>query len=228
MGNNILNWNDYNSWNRRSFDLRMAWLSELKVWLLNNLPLTKESNLEILDYGCGHFDLGFWLQDMGMRVDGYDPHKESLSEAIKRNSNLSSQFFSNIKEIPPKSYDVIVLHSVLQYFSHTNDIDELFSNTQVWLKDKGLLLITDIIPESYRPLRAVVKSALFSLKKHFFISWVVHIWKATFKPKNLKLLKIDFDQLKKLSDKYGFENVKMASNLSPADQRYSVLIKKTL
>jgi 2-polyprenyl-3-methyl-5-hydroxy-6-metoxy-1,4-benzoquinol methylase len=235
-----LDWNEYNDWNRRAPNLRLAWFDEIKIWISENYSIPHESerekspnpqklNLALLDYGCGHFDLGQWLSPHFEVVDGFDPHAPSIDEAAQKVKGKSNRLYKSKVDIPTGTYDLIILHSVMQYFSGEAEIKDFLSLAHTLLKGPaGLIVITDIIPTDYSPLSAILHSAVFALKKKIFWTWLNHIWRASTKPSNLKLLQIDFDNLESIASSAGFTATKLGKNLSPATHRYSVVLCKKI
>jgi SAM-dependent methyltransferase len=222
------NWNQYGSWNRRHEGLAEAWVRDLIQWLGSH-PLVN-SQTSVLDFGCGYFDVGLALAAHVSRVDGFDVSSEACNIAAQRARVHSSrsQIFQRSSDIPSESYDIIIVNSVIQYFSDLDCLQDHFSLWKSLLKDKpnSQIVIADIIPSNYISWRDAFRSLEVAWRERMLWPMVTHLGKAATKPKALSLLQIDFEVICKFADAIGFKAKLLPINLTPSRQRYSVVVSK--
>jgi len=100
--------------------------------------------LSLLDLGCGNGWLSNMLNRAGHCVIGLDQNHYELKQAARVFSSNSNLFFleANIFSAPfvPKSFDVILLVSVIQYF---RDLPVLLKELSQYLKPHGEIHIMD-------------------------------------------------------------------------------------
>lgn len=113
-----------------------------KVKLIKKL-VPKESNLEVLDFGCGK---GIFISDLlsvnpSLKVTGVDISKTAISYAKKKLPEIKLFVIAEGKKLPFKdnSFDFIIALDVLL---HVYDTELIFSELYRLLKPKGRLLIT--------------------------------------------------------------------------------------
>lgn len=113
-----------------------------KVKLVKNL-VPKESNLEVLDFGCGK---GVFVKDLlsinsSLKVTGVDISKTAISYARKKMPKTKFYLITEGEKLPfkDKSFDFIF---VLDVLLHVYDTELVFNELFRVLKPKGKLLIT--------------------------------------------------------------------------------------
>lgn len=113
----------------------------------------------VLDLGCGKGDLLSILRDKGWQCFGREITKEGADFARKAHK-LSGISQGDIEEAdyPPKSFDLIILHHVLE---HIYQPLKLIKKINSWLKDDGLLLIA--VPNVRSLMTKIFKSKSLSL-----------------------------------------------------------------
>jgi SAM-dependent methyltransferase len=222
------NWNKYGSWNRRHEGLAEVWVRDLIQWLGSHPAVNRQTS--VLDFGCGYFDVGLALVPHVFRVDGFDVSPEACDIASQRaRFHLGrSQIFKRSSDIPSETYDVIIVNSVIQYFSNLDSLRDHFSLWKSLLKDKpnSQILIADIIPPNYISWRDAIRSLEVAWRERMLWPMVTHLWKAATKPKALSLLQIEFEVICKFADAIGFKAKLLPVNLTPSRQRYSVVVSK--
>lgn len=100
------------------------------------LPDLKDKN--ILDLGCGYgWHCRYFSENNASSIIGIDISNKMLKKALEIN-NLDNIVYINtpIEEIyfPEDSFDIVISSLVLHYIE---DLDMIFSNINIFLKDKG-------------------------------------------------------------------------------------------
>jgi SAM-dependent methyltransferase len=221
-------WNKYGSWNRRHEGLAEVWVRDLVLWLKSN-PLCHDQT-SLLDFGCGYFDVGLALSGLLSRVDGFDLSADTCDIAAQRAQPLAgrSQIYRTLSKIPSHAYDIIVVNSVIQYFA---DLEVLRQHFFLWksiLKDtlRSQIILADLIPESYVSWRDAIRSIEVAWQEKMLLPMAIHLWKAAAKPKELSLLKVNFEDLRTVARSADFKVELLPFNLTPSRQRYSVIVSK--
>lgn len=220
------NWNRYSIWNRRHEGLAEVWVRDLIHWLKSQPMVNGQS--AVLDFGCGYFDVGLALVSHVSRIDGFDVSPEACAIAAQRAAAHPNQskIFNNAKNISLQYYDLIIVNSVIQYLP---DLDSLRDHFFLWkslLKDRSSsqIVIADIIPTDYVAWRDALRSLEVSRQEKMLGPMVAHLWKAATKPRDLGLLQVDFEVIRKLADTAGLKVNLLPVNLTPSRQRYSVIV----
>lgn len=218
-------WNQYNQWNIPDPRMTRLWNETLSDWILKNEFIRSNVNA-VLDYGCGYFDLGKSISNSFATVDGFDPNPDAIGTARKNSFNANSRLFQTRDAIPQKHYELVVLNSVTQYLIDENGFESFLRFASTLLKNDGSILLTDLMPTKFNMLSAAFQSLMLAKKRGLLIPWSIHFFKVKFKPKKYKLFHIDFENLKLIAMKNGFNAQKLDENLTPAKLRYSVFLKK--
>ena len=218
-------WNEYNCWNPIN-KIGDKWGMKLASWI-KNIGDTSCKNL--LDYGCGTFSVGRLLADSVHSVDGYDPCPEYIEHAQSVTAHLKNvNFFTERNSIPPKTYDMIVVNSVIQYMGDMEHIIQFLHFADQLLKDdlQATLILSDVIPKDYSAFKDAGKSILYSSQNHFLMAMCIYLWKAATKPPHYQLLLISQSEIIELSEKAGFDCQVLQENLTPSVERYSCVLKR--
>ena len=119
-----------------------------------------ESNLKILDIGCGTGILGaFFKKNQNCKVSGVEINESAYKQALLNLDEVIKGNFELI-ELPfdKSSFDVVIMGDVLEHLIHTiNSINKIL----FYLKDDGKILIT--VPN--------IRHWKFVLKLLFLDSW---------------------------------------------------------
>lgn len=221
-------WNRYGSWNRRHEGLAEVWVRDLVLWLKSNPLCHGQSSL--LDFGCGYFDVGLALSGLLYRVDGFDLSPYTCDIAAHRAKLLGarSEIYRTSSKIPSNTYDIIVVNSVIQYFANVEVLRQHFFLWKSLLKESSSsrIILADIIPESYVSWRDAIRSLEVAWQENMLLPMAVHLWKAAIKPKELSLLKVNFEDLRTMAQSAEFEVELLPLNLTPSRQRYSVIVSR--
>lgn len=151
-----------------------------KLKLIDGLNST---NKNLLDIGSGTGEFSNICQSNGWNVIGIEPSEKARSFA-KKEYQLDIREESDLKEIDPKSFDVITMWHVLEHVYH---LDERMQEIKRLIKDSGYLIVA--VPNR------LSKDALYYQNE----------WAAYDVPRHL--YHFTPNDIKNLSDKYEFDLV---------------------
>ncbi len=115
------------------------WWFLAKRQFINSL-LPRNSNLNILDLGCGTGGTTLFLGNWG-KVTGVENEKAAIPFLKKRGIKFIKKSVNNIN-FPQNKFDLICILDVL-YHQNIKDDQKVLKKSYSWLKKDGLLLITD-------------------------------------------------------------------------------------
>lgn len=219
-------WLAYNDWNARHPGMSQIWVGPLAVWLESKKELLP-AHFSVLDYGCGYFDLGRVLAHRFAAFDGFDPHAPSLSYAENLGLPQNSALFTDKAQIPERKYQLLVLHSVVQYFAGKSELEEFFGfAARVLSGPRAYILLSDLIPRKFNAPLSALHSLGFAAKAGLLLPWAKHLWKAATKPPGLELWQVDPAEIAALAQAHGYRCRLLDQNLSPGRGRYSLLLER--
>lgn len=188
--------------------LRRAWLAPLAA-CLNSLPPGR-----LLDFGCGHGDLKALLP-MDWEVQGYDPDK-SLGAA-----------HHELETLPDGPYDVVVCHSVLQYFSGADEVARFLAFCRERCHRDSRIFLTDLIPTDYPAYLDALSSLGTAWKSGAFPAMLGHLARAGWQRDGWKSGRYSPSALASLAEREGFRLTTLPGNLSPSPYRWSAVLTRT-
>ncbi len=150
-------------------------------------PLLKENtNLKLLDVGCGGGLLTEEFAKMGCKVTAVDPSASSLvtARAHAEESNLPIEYLESFGDKMPfedNSFDVVSCCDVLE---HIKDYDKTIQEISRVLKPGGVFLFDTINRTPYSYLVNIFIAQDFSVTS--FMPKDLHVWNMFIKPKELK------------------------------------------
>ncbi len=221
-------WLEYNKINRRDETMAHIWVDPLVRWLLADAPqgMGLKKGARVLDFGCGYLDAGIGLSPKAGVIDGFDIDAMACDVAEHRLKalRLEGQIYRSLENIPLKSYDLIVVNSVAQYFGDLEGATKSLALLCQCLGEGGQMVIADIIPPDYSPYLDGLNSLWISLKNRCLVAMVRHLWHALTKKSDLALLRYDRNVLKSMVEDLGMKIVFLKKNLTPSPSRYSVVV----
>jgi SAM-dependent methyltransferase len=126
----------------------------------------------VLDFGCGEALSAGIVADRCSALylcDGAELVRSRLSAQFGGRGNVTVLAPEQMSAIPPRSLDLIVVNSVLQYLSRP-DLDGLLAVWKGLLKPGGQLLIADVVPHDVGPLTDVAALLKLGARNGFFIA----------------------------------------------------------
>jgi len=126
----------------------------------------------VLDFGCGEALSAGLLADRCSTLylcDGASLVRSRLATRFDGRSNVVVLAPEQLGDIPPRSLDLIVVNSVLQYLSRS-DLDALLATWRGLLKPDGQLLIADVIPPDVGALTDVAALLKLGAQNGFLLA----------------------------------------------------------
>lgn len=220
-------WNAYNSWNVRNLDIGELWNRKIANWIVENNLITDSTT--VIDYGCSNFDLGLKLLKIAKRVDGYDPNESAINIARTRvSSTSSSNFFCARGDLPKNIYDLIIVNSVLQYFTSEDEVLEFFNYVKdnLFSSKNSVMIISDLIPTNYLATLDAINSIFVSIKNRLLYPMLIHILKSVLNKNGFSLLQIDKEKIVDIAKAANLNCYILSENLTFSKARYSVIVTK--
>jgi len=132
----------------RDPDLQRARYERIAQDLERLIPL--HPGLQMLDYGCGDALAASRYLARGVRLALYDRSPrimEQLRHRFAGAADVRALSSKEYEEIPPDQFDVILVHSVIQYIS-SPQLPGLLRRWHTLLKPGGTLVVSDILTRS--------------------------------------------------------------------------------
>lgn len=171
--------------------------------LIKRLNIANETN--VFEIGCGSGALLYSLNVLSnCKVSGLD-FSQPLVKIAKKYLPSSEIYQSEAINFSEKSdsYDVVLSHSVFQYFPNLQYAYTVIRNSYMMLKKGGALCIMDINDASKYDLYHSERATFYKNPKEYYEKY-----------KNLKHLFFDKNILKNQLEKSGFENIIFFKNTS--------------
>lgn len=215
---------DYSSCDPR---INAAWMKPLVEWVLNS-PYADE-DCRILDYGFGYFDFGRLLAGhTAAVVDGFEISAAALAHAehVCRDCGLSGNIYRQPGDIPAATYDLIVAHSVVQYFEDLAELTHFLIRARSWLSGRPYcaVLLTDLIPPCYPRWRDATDSLRFARSERVLGPMVRHLARAACSPGNTRWLRLPDSALELAANHAGLTWQRLPRNLTPSQHRFSGIL----
>ena len=218
-------WNAYNRWNQRHRGMSELWVRELVAWLVAENVAGAHSN--VLDYGCSWFDVGAALAARVRRVDGFDIDPAAVAAARQRMAGCSHvTLFDAVAQIPMRTYDVIVVNSVLQYMRDEAEVATFLRQARDWLVSaRATIVVSDVIPPQYSPARDAVDSLAVALRHGLLWPMLTHLRKAARMPAGHGRLRLAPETMTRLALSAGFACELLDRNLTPSKRRFTCRLR---
>jgi len=186
------------------------------------------SKIALLDFGCGQFFFSKHLKAFCNKIHGFDPYYEFKNCENDASLSCEISFFSAKENLPKKTYDLIVLNSVLQYFNDASEVKSFLESASFCLKEeKGKILIIDVMTPDYNLGLDLFWWLVFAIQKRVLFSLLRDLWMtAVVTQTHKKIFKIELTELEELALNLGFHFKKMSRNCGPSRERYTILLEK--
>jgi 2-polyprenyl-3-methyl-5-hydroxy-6-metoxy-1,4-benzoquinol methylase len=199
----MLNWQNFWSNNPPLFGVVMQ---KNSVYFANKLLKAKTILPEnsILDFGCGPGYLADLLKNKVASYYGVDISADCVENCKQKFAGYENMQFSKVistetttglEETVKKGlhFDVIIVLSVVQYFSGLAKVETLLSDCKSMLSDGGKIILADVIPSHKGLLKDVYSGFADSIQKGYFLSFLRFLFQARFS--NYHQLRLDNDLL---------------------------------
>jgi hypothetical protein len=144
--------------------------------------LVPSRQARVLNYGCGeamHADDVAAVAGEVLLCDAAPRVRGVLQQRFANNSKIKVLAPEGVVLLPPRSLDLIVLHSVAQYLTAA-ETDALFALFRLLLKADGLLVVGDIIPPQVSAATDALALLRFGTANGFFLAAVGGLLRTAF------------------------------------------------
>jgi SAM-dependent methyltransferase len=162
--------------NARHRDVHYARLAEA---FARHVPTGAAS---VLDYGCGealHADRVAKAAGKLTLAEAGPAVRRRLIERFKDNPRLTVISTDQVAALPPRSFDMVILHSVSQYLSG-QEFDRIAALFHELLRPGGLLLVGDVVPPTASAISDALSLLRFGLRDGFFYAAAVGLVRTFF------------------------------------------------
>ena len=225
-GSRVDTWEQFNQWNRRDRQMSRAWVLKLCRFIKARGWAPPSAN--VLDFGCGYFDVGFLLAPNVARMDGYDPFTPSVREVEREAAALPcTRLYTRVEDIPRKTYNLLVVNSVIQYMNNTGE----FRTTLALMRDclypapGSRIVISDIMPRTYTAVQDAAEILLYAFKTGLTLAMLTHLFKAARFSRKQAYLQLNFDDIRDMAAGLGLRTMQTDENLTPSRRRYTCLLE---
>jgi SAM-dependent methyltransferase len=136
--------------------------------------LVPSPQARVLDYGSGealHADIVASAAGELLLCEGAPGVRAGLAARFAGNSKIRAVAPDDVKQLPDRSFDLIVLHSVAQYMT-PQETSALFATFHRLLKPDGTLVVSDIIPPQVPASTDALALLRFGAANGFFFAAV--------------------------------------------------------
>jgi SAM-dependent methyltransferase len=131
--------------------------------------------VRVLDYGCGealHADLIAASAAEVTLCEAAQSVRAAVSRRFGQHARISVCSPEEVAALPPRSFDVVVMHSVAQYLS-AEEFDAALALFHRLLVCDGLLVLSDILPPHVSMARDAVALLRFGLAHGFLVAVLI-------------------------------------------------------
>lgn len=129
---------------------------------------------DIFDYGCGPGFVADSLAAKNIQITGADINEFFIEECRKNHPAspfmlITTDIAANKKileeQLKERKFDFIILLSVSQYLENANALEELIRLLRTYLKEKGRLIVADVLDENTSSMRDAFALFIHCIKK---------------------------------------------------------------
>jgi SAM-dependent methyltransferase len=124
----------------------------------------------VLDYGCGdalHADEVAAAAGRLILCEAGPQLRAAVGARFSGRANITTIAPDQVADLPERSLDLIVMHSVAQYLTH-DQLDALLALFRRRLKPDGLLVVGDVIPPQVSAFADAIALLRFGAREGFF------------------------------------------------------------
>jgi hypothetical protein len=144
-------------------------------------------------------------------------------------SGFASSLFSRLSDVPLNTYDFVAVNSVLQYLPSVAAVEGFFADCARWLRienPRAFVVVGDLIPQSYSKYIDAINCLWYSAQHSLAVPMVRHLARNLTKPRECRLLQLDFEAVSQAAAASGFIVEKLKRNLTPSKSRYSIVARR--
>lgn len=136
--------------------------------------LVPSHEARVLDYGSGealHTDIVAAACGQLLLCEGAPGVRSGIAARFADNPKIRALAPNDLEQLPDRSLDLIVLHSVAQYMT-PDELSGLLTQFHRLLETNGTLVLSDIIPPQVRAATAATALLKFGAANGFFLAAV--------------------------------------------------------
>jgi SAM-dependent methyltransferase len=134
--------------------------------------LVPSPQARVLDYGSGealHADIVAAAAGELLLCEGAPGVRAGLAARFAGNPKIRAVAPDDVRQLPDRSFDLIVLHSVAQYLT-AEETSALFVTFRRLLKPDGILVVSDVIPPHVPAVTDALALLQFGAANGFFFA----------------------------------------------------------
>jgi cyclopropane fatty-acyl-phospholipid synthase-like methyltransferase/ribosomal protein S18 acetylase RimI-like enzyme len=183
----------------------------------------------MLDFGCG---FGLVANHLAGRVAELALWDGSAN--IRRWARVNVAAHPNVRFLdlsgppPPAEFDVILVHSVAQYFS-VPELQRWLATWRAMLAPGGCLIVSDLVPPGYDGMKDLFAFVGFSARKRFLLR---AFWEGLSEARHYgrtraqqDLLRVDPEHLRRWSAEQGLDMALLPENISYRRRRLAAVLR---
>ena len=190
----MLSWQNFWATDPKLFGIVMKKSTD---YFAEHLIATKLVGTEdkVLDFGCGP---GYLAERLVHKVSSYlgvdisPAYIATCTAKFKEEKNIrffllqeTDKSFGLLEAgLPEKSFDLIIILSVVQYFADRNSVLELLKSCKSLLNKNGKIILADTIDSNDSLIKDVISVLLNSIRKKYFIAFLRFMYQARFSSYN--------------------------------------------
>jgi SAM-dependent methyltransferase len=134
--------------------------------------LVPSPQARVLDYGSGealHADIVAAAAGELLLCEGAPGVRADLAARFAGNPKIRAVAPDDVRQLPDRSFDLVVLHSVSQYLT-PDETSALFVTFRRLLKPDGILVVSDVIPPHVPAVTDALALLRFGAANGFFLA----------------------------------------------------------
>lgn len=207
-------WDNFWKGQRKSFYAVMKMATSYFVLKIEKLYHLKPAD-DIFDYGCGPGFVADSLAPKKIRVTGADineffidecrkNHPDSLFAVITTDATINKKILA--EQLQVKQFDYILFLSVTQYLKSISELEDIIKLLSVYLKEKGMIIVSDVLDENTSNRKDVLTLFLHCIKKGrigAFIGFIFYLMFSNYRTvsKQAKLLRVPEQAMRDLASR---------------------------
>ncbi len=212
--------------NARHFDVHYRTIADM---IVRHVP---SPDAVVMDFGCGealHADRVAAACRRLILVDAAPKVRSGLAARFNGNPNIEVRAPSDIADLPDRSIDLVVMHSVAQYLTSA-EFSALLVLFRRLLRPGGLLLIGDVIPPQVSALADAMALLNYSAANGFLLAAIAGLLRTAVSDYTKLRSRIGFtlyteaEMLQRL-EAAGFTATRAKANVGPNPARMTFLAR---
>jgi SAM-dependent methyltransferase len=184
----------------------------------------------MIDYGCGESLFADSVADITARLilcEAAPNVRMAIAGRFAGNPKIAIRKPEDLDMMTPRSIDVIVMHSVVQYLS-AEELDRLLKLFHRLLTRGGLLVVSDVVPRRLSTMADAAALLRFGVREGFFWAAVFGLLRTVFSGyrrlrKSLGIARYNEDEMINKLEWAGFSALRARTNIGHSEKRMTFL-----